>query len=164
MSKSVYLCGSIQASKDGGVAWREKITPKLEELGITVLSPTKWELEDFNGDMKLAQDTLQGWIRSGNWEKWDAYLDKIIKRDLDAVNECDILIVFIDTSLKIGGTIEELVRAIDQKKDIFIMCYDNWTEWNSWILRRCRQYAQLFDSWTSLLDAIEKKYDGRKKE
>ena len=36
-----YLCGPMDRVPDGGVAWREDITPKLKELGVGVLDPCK---------------------------------------------------------------------------------------------------------------------------
>ena len=36
-----YLCGPMDRVPDGGVVWREDITPQLKELGVGVLDPCK---------------------------------------------------------------------------------------------------------------------------
>ena len=34
-----YLAGAMDRVDDGGVGWRNEITPELEALGVTVLNP-----------------------------------------------------------------------------------------------------------------------------
>ena len=36
---TAYLCGAMDRVEDGGVKWRQYITPKLQELGVGVLDP-----------------------------------------------------------------------------------------------------------------------------
>ena len=36
---TAYLCGAMDRVEDGGVKWRNYITPKLQELGVGVLDP-----------------------------------------------------------------------------------------------------------------------------
>ena len=36
---TAYLCGAMDRVKDGGVKWRQYMTPKLQELGVGVLDP-----------------------------------------------------------------------------------------------------------------------------
>ena len=34
-----YLCGPMDRVPDGGVKWRQEITPQLQDLGVGVLDP-----------------------------------------------------------------------------------------------------------------------------
>ena len=36
-----YLCGPMDRVADGGVTWRRNLTPKLREMGVGVLDPSK---------------------------------------------------------------------------------------------------------------------------
>ena len=36
-----YLCGPMDRVADGGVTWRRNLTPKLKEMGVGVLDPSK---------------------------------------------------------------------------------------------------------------------------
>ena len=36
---TAYLCGAMDRVADGGVEWREHITPRLQELGVGVFNP-----------------------------------------------------------------------------------------------------------------------------
>jgi len=36
----VYLAGPIDHADDDGVAWRQKLTPYLKKMGLTILDPT----------------------------------------------------------------------------------------------------------------------------
>ena len=36
-----YLCGPIDYAADLGIGWRQLIKPKLRELGMYILDPTK---------------------------------------------------------------------------------------------------------------------------
>lgn len=160
---TTYLAGAIQSAKDGGVKWRETLTPKLQELGIEVLDPTTWESQEF-GTMDVAKDTIKGYILSGNWEKFDEYMDRIIDRDIKCVRKADFLVVFIDTDLKIGGTSCELWEAVAHcKTPVYVVCYDPKSDWNMWLLRTVRRNGQLFENWTQLMDFLTEKYGKRSK-
>ena len=38
-----YLAGAMDRVKDGGIGWRNDITPFLEDMGVVVLDPCKKE-------------------------------------------------------------------------------------------------------------------------
>lgn len=40
-----YLCGAMDRVPDGGVGWRDSITPFLEDKGIVVLNPCDKPIE-----------------------------------------------------------------------------------------------------------------------
>lgn len=159
-SPKVYLAGSIQDSRDLGVGWRDKVTPKLEAIGITVLDPTKSEANLGTGDGTISgtQDCLNGWLASGNIELFREHMRKVREDDLRMVHDSDFLIVYLDFNRKIGGTIVEIHEAFINKIPIYAVCYDPKKDWNHWLLSTILDGGELFDSWGALLDSLEQKY------
>lgn len=155
---TTYLVGPMQDAKDGGVKWRERITPKLKELGIEVIDPTVTEAEEY-GSIEEAQKTLQNYIASGNWEVWDAKLDDIIRRDIEAVHKSDFIVAHYDPDTKMGGTLCELWEACWHRKiPVYVVCHNPKKDWNMWMLRTVRSTGQVFDSWTQLTEFLTKEY------
>lgn len=154
-----YLVGPMQDAKDGGVRWRERITPKLNELGVTVLDPTVIEAQDY-GSIEEAQKTLRNLISTGNWEAYDEKLDDIIRRDIDAVYRSTFIVAYYDPEVKMGGTLCELWEsAYHRKIPVYVVCHSPKKDWNMWMLRTVRSTGIVFDSWVQLMDYLEEKYN-----
>ena len=51
-----YLAGAMDRVDDGGVGWRNEITPELEALGVTVLDPCDKPIEIAIEDDKTRRD------------------------------------------------------------------------------------------------------------
>lgn len=169
MKLTTYLCGSIQDVKsDGGAAWRDRVTPKLEVLGITVLNPCKSECnKEFGETIKESREQIKKFKRSGNWEKFDEHMGRVIQDDLRQVNECNFLIVYWNQDYRHGGTIHEIVEAWQKHIPIYCVNYDAMTgdkEMNDWVLAIIRQNGQMFENFGQLIDFIEGKYKADIKE
>ncbi len=159
---TTYLVGPMQDAKDGGVKWRERITPKLNELNIEVIDPTVTEAEEY-GSIEEAQKTLQNYIASGNWEVWDKKLDDIIRRDVEAVYKSDFIVAHYDPDTKMGGTLCELWEAAWHRKiPVYVVCHNPKKDWNMWMLKTVRMTGEIFDSWTQLDDFLTKRYKEKK--
>ena len=76
-----YLCGSIQDARDGGVKWRDKLKPKLEELGIKVLDPCKSEANLTDGTVNDAKEMIE------NLGIYGRYKDQLIYEALKIIGE-----------------------------------------------------------------------------
>ena len=161
MNKKVYLCGAIQDMRDGGVRWRDRLTPKLEELGWTVLDPCKSEANLADGTVTDAKEIMSGWISAGHWEKFMSHMRRVRETDMDMVRDSDLLIVHLDFSRKIGGTICEMWDAFMRHIPIYVMTYDPAKDWNHWILSMVKDGGAIFDSWSSLLEAVDEKWGNR---
>jgi nucleoside 2-deoxyribosyltransferase len=140
-----YLCGAMDRVSDGGVFWREKLTPFLNSLGVIVFNPCdkpidigceSQELREHrrvckeNGDLQALRDAKE--IRS---------------TDLRMVDISDFLIVNIDTECHACGTYEELFLANRQKKPVLIHCEQGIQGINPCYLALAR-YARLSSEFT----------------
>lgn len=163
MSKyTCYLVGPMQDAKDGGVKWRERITPDLEKLDVTVIDPTITEAEEY-GSIEEAQKTLRGHIAIGDWEKFDAKLDDIIKRDMEAVYASTFIVAHYDPDTKMGGTLCEIWEAAWHRKiPVYVVCHNPMKDWNMWMLRTVRTTGEVFPSWAQLVDFLKDKYGVKK--
>jgi hypothetical protein len=165
MKKSTYLAGPMEAiTEKEATNWRDRITPKLMELfpGIAIVDPCKTESSKLQGvipDNELGVDDtktlLKKWKKSGQWDKFDAAIKAIIKADLDAVQNSDFIIVFLDFKAGMGGTISELTIAHHHKIPIYAVCYDPISECNSWVIGMCRHGGKVLPNFSQALEAIE---------
>lgn len=163
-----YLCGSIQSSDDCGTIWRDKLTPKLEEMGITVLDPCKSECNKTYGTtIAQSREQTRKLKRSGNWEKFDEHMREIIRDDLKQVNDSNFLIVYWNQDYRHGGTVHEIAHAWSLHIPVYLVNYDALTgdkEMNDWVLCIVRQNGQVFSNFGQLVDFIQEKYKSELKE
>jgi hypothetical protein len=170
---NTYLAGPMEDVADGGVQWRDRITPQLIELfgdRITVQDPTKSEGEKIGlGDESLtvveAKDKMHGWKSSGHWDKFDVASKTIIEADINAVDRSKFIISFLKfkdkkgNKVQMGGTIGEMQHAYDHNIKIYTICYDNATDMNTWVLGLARNKGnKIFKSFNKALEAIKEDY------
>jgi len=155
----VYLAGTIQDADDGGVAWREKISEKLAEMGVQVLDPTELEAQDF-GSMEAAKSTLNSLVASGKRDEFQNYMREVRRRDMEAVYKSDFLIVF---GHKTGGTICEMWEQLEHRlRPVYVMSTDNLQDWNFWMLSRLwDSEGEVFGSWPQLESFVRGRYGKR---
>ena len=128
-----YLIGSMEspAKQDGGVGWRQKLTPELNARGIYCFDPTREEIKKVGMPTAEFHEKLTGWQLSGNWELFTDSMRKVwrgnsvvvtdpdtkevqivhVMGDVDYVEHSDFLIWHHEEGDKPGGTIAELVIA-----------------------------------------------------
>jgi len=116
-----YLAGAMDRVPDGGVGWRQKITPKLTSLGVTVLDPCDKPamvgIEDNN-----TRSTIDSYKLNGQYEKIREDYSVIRTLDLRCVDISDFIIASIDIDVHACGTYEEISVANSQKKPVLIWC------------------------------------------
>jgi nucleoside 2-deoxyribosyltransferase len=156
--RKVYLAGAIQDSTDSGIGWRDRLTPKLEQLGWSVYNPCKSEANLADGTLDQAKETMANWIASGQRELFVTHMRAIRKDDLRMVKESSVVIVYLDQKQKPGGTIAEMQVAFDSGIPLYVMSRDALKDMNHWVLSLIWDGGYLFDSWTALIDAIERNY------
>ena len=124
-SVKCYLSGAIESANSApyqAKGWRQKITPKLQELGIVVYDPLvkpKWMPEVSGATQREMAKNLDEGITAG------VALDKIELHNnmtrifcLNLVRHANIIIVKIDKTFTVG-TFEEIKLA--EGKPIFII-------------------------------------------
>lgn len=115
MKKRVYLSGPMEYVPDGGVGWREEITPKLETLGLAVINPYKLNnLIMKEGDL----EKFPGW-KLEEPERYDAMVASMASLDLAAARGCDYTVVKVDKYINTGaGTHCEISTAWQNKRTV----------------------------------------------
>lgn len=128
-----YLIGSMEspAKLDGGVGWRQKLTPELNKMGIYCFDPTREEIKKVGMPTEEFLEKLDGWQKGGHWSHFIENMRKIwrgvsytefdketgvtqaihIFGDVSYVENSDFLIWNLDEGDKPGGTIAELTIA-----------------------------------------------------
>lgn len=156
-----YLAGAIEfAKKDGGVAWRDAVTPALDEAGIYVQDPCKTEPLVTDMTVLEAQDKFNSWISSGHYDKFDEKFKNIVDKDLRMVHRSDFVIVHLFPEIKTTGTIHEMSEAWRLKIPIYLIWNDaksNLSKWALWLV--IDSGGRLFDNKKQLTDYIAIRYD-----
>ena len=116
-----YLVGAMDRVPDGGIGWRNRITPILHNMGVTVLNPCKHIIDGIYED-ESTRKNINFLKRNGMFDDLKKTYSKIRNADLRCVDICDFIIAHIDISVHACGSYEEIVTANRQKKPILIWC------------------------------------------
>lgn len=137
----VYLSGAIEADQNAST-WRNRLTPRLEELGMTVWDPlvkpdwmaqvsgaeqASWKKIIANPppmiDNSPASEPYKGWCGSEN-DIIETKNREIRRVCLKIAGHCDLMIVKIDKKIFTVGTWEELTVAVQRDIPVMILCDD----------------------------------------
>ncbi len=113
-----YLCGAMDRVPDGGVPWREEITPVLQEKGVIVFDPAHKPIASVQDETDKSE--RERWTREGDWEKIRRFVKEIRGQDLRMVNTCDFVIARVDPDVHMCGSYEEMAIANHEKKPILV--------------------------------------------
>lgn len=142
-----YLCGAMDRVPDGGIVWRDKITPVLEEMGVVVLNPARKPI-----DIGIEDEEHRASRRKAKEQgDYTVFQDRMIRHvDLRMVDESSFLICSIDVSVHACGTYEEIFWANRQKRPVLVWCQQgkiNCPDWLLWTL----PHEHIFDSLDDLI-------------
>jgi len=152
--KTAYLCGAMAALADSGVQWRDWITEKLEEeFGMIVLDPTEKTtagISEIGDDKEKFRDMCK---REAWAELKDAFYD-VVRWDLRAVDQADVIIVNYNTDVPTVGTWHEVEVANFERKPV-LMKYDvtQLERFNPWVTVHMKP-QHLFKEWDVLFDHL----------
>jgi len=138
---TTYLVGGMEHANDLGAGWRDKLTPSLLELGLSVLNPCEFEPEQLKGlhvnrlPDKIITDAgkiihPEHWHHlkyaprgSAEQNRFIKYMQQIIDYDLNVVeNEADFLICnWTKGAAKGAGTHSEITLARKLRKPIYLV-------------------------------------------
>ena len=180
----VYEIGSMEATgkADGGVGWRQLLTPELTKRGIYTFDPTREEIRKVGMPTEEFIAKLNGWQKSGHWSQfveamrkiWRGYsttrLDEktneieVIHRmgDCDYVEHSDWLIWNLDEGDKPGGTIIELALAWYRGIPVYLITQIPKTKINKsllyFVLDSGNGQGCVFKNQNELLEFLDEKY------
>lgn len=116
-----YLVGAMDRVPDGGVGWRNAITPMLQELSISVINPCDKPIESAK-ETPTTRETINYYKQTGQFDKIREEYGHIRNADLRCVDVSDFLIAHIDMNVHMCGSYEEIATANRQKKPILVWC------------------------------------------
>ena len=118
-----YLAGPIDYCENDGVEWRRTMATFLRRHNITVLDPTEKPItiKDVPAEIGEEKRRTQALKDTGDFDAYRIIAKKIRNVDLRMTDITDFLIVYIDQSIPMCGTWEELFNANRQKKPILVV-------------------------------------------
>lgn len=116
-----YLSGAMEAAKDGGVGWRQEFINdlKLAHLNIICIDPTN-KPKDLDGKTVEEEfNAVKEFKEKEQWKELTEYVKKFRRFDLRFCDLSDCVVAYIDPSLHLCGTYNEIFEAERQKKPRF---------------------------------------------
>ena len=180
-----YEIGSMEnpAKNDGGVGWRQKLTPELNARGIYCFDPTREEIAKVGMPTEEFMEKLSGWQKSGNWTHFVNAMRKIWKGisynkknddtgemetihifgDVSYVENSDFLIWNLDEGDKPGGTLIELAIAWYRGIPVYLITQSPKIKINKsilyFILDSGNGQGEIFKTQSELLEFLDEKYE-----
>ena len=127
-----YLAGAMDRVADGGVEWRQRITPKLTDFGVTVLDPCDKPVEIALED-EATRSNIQALKIRGEFDRIREDYAVIRTLDLRCVDVSDFIIASIDINVHACGTYEEISVANSQKKPVLVWCQQGKINAPNWL-------------------------------
>lgn len=144
-----YLVGPMDRAPDGGVEWRNWITPHLQSKGIVVLNPCD-KPTDAGGESLDDRDAHQKMIDDGNYGEVCKQMRIVRSYDLAMVDIASFLIVNIDLDIHTCGTYEEVCVANRQKQPILVRMKQGKSFSPHWLLGMIH-HTYIFNSFDDIL-------------
>lgn len=152
---TTYLSGPMDYCENGGRHWRQELRPFLESLNINVLDPTE-KCYKISRDLpeKVADMPYRRLLKSeGRYDELNQLLKKMRRVDLRSVDISDFLIVYLDYSIQMGGTYEEIVVAEKQNKPILVVCPQGKKQISDWWFAAL-DHNYFFDNFEQLKECL----------
>lgn len=147
-----YLVGPMDRVPDGGVGWRQYLTPILKEMGILVFNPCDKPIDRaFEGDQK--RELLAQLIADKQYDKVSALVREFRTVDLRFVDKADCIICYLNKNIHTCGTYEEIFLANRQKKPVLIMADGGIDKLPLWLWGTF-PYSHFFNSWDELIQYL----------
>src|SRR3990167_1855221 len=154
----VYLAGNIESCRDS--SWRERITKRLNKLGIISLDPTK---QVFTNQVLENQERKKKLLK---WRKYECYflvhdfMKAVIQKDLRQIDICDFVIVNLDYTKFTAGTLHEIIEGNRQRKPLLFLV-KNKNKMPLWIIGLCNMNF-VFEGEDKLISYLEEVNLGKK--
>ena len=154
-----YLAGAMDRVPDGGVGWRNRITPILKSMGVTVLNPCDKPVEVGLED-EGTRFEIEKLKQSGQFEEIRKRYGVIRTLDLRCVDISDFIIASVDTEVHACGTYEEIAVANSQKKPVLVWSQQGKNNAPNWLFFML-PHQHIFGSIHDLLEYLINVDSGR---
>jgi hypothetical protein len=148
-----YLAGAMDRVADGGVGWRQRITPELQGRGVVVLDPCDKPI-DVGIEDEGTRDTIELYKKSGEFHRIRKEYGVIRTLDLRCVDISDFLIASIDIDVHACGTYEEITTANQQKKPVLVWCQQGKENAPNWLFFML-PHEHIFSDMESLMSYLD---------
>lgn len=147
-----YVCGAMDRVQDGGVVWRQHLTPCLNRMGIVVMNPCE---KPYVGAVESHQDRTKrkSLKKAGRLEECGKHMKDVCDMDLHMVNVSDFLVASIDLDVHLCGSYEEIFRANMLMKPVLCWVRQGRAHTPDWLLGRL-PHQFFFDTVDALLDYL----------
>jgi nucleoside 2-deoxyribosyltransferase len=156
----VYLAGPIDHADDDGVAWRQKLSPYLKKMGLTILDPTDKPVSQCRyNEVGAEKDHIQKLKKLKRWDELRNLAKEIVLVDLRMVEVSDFMIAYVDKDIHLCGTFDEIFESLRRRKPTLIVHKGGKAEMSMW-LRGKMNHNFIFDSFDELYEYLEALHDG----
>lgn len=147
-----YLAGAMDRVPDRGTTWRDKITPALQALNITVFDPIK-KPGNVGLENTETHNVKQRLKKSQKYDQLSDIMKTIRAVDLRMVDISDFLIVHLDIDTHPCGTLEEIFLANRQKKPIIVHIQQGKQNCPDWLFGTI-PHELFFDTWEGIVSYL----------
>ncbi len=156
----VYLAGPIDHADDDGVAWRQKLSPYLKKMGLTILDPTDKPVSQCRyNEVGAEKDHIQKLKKLKRWDELRNLAKEIVLVDLRMVEVSDFMIAYVDKDIHLCGTYDEIFESLRRRKPTLIVHKGGKAEMSMW-LRGKMNHNFIFESFDELYEYLEALHDG----
>lgn len=180
----MYAIGSMEspAKEDGGVGWRQRLIPELNQRGIFCFDPTANEIAKVNMTTKKFIKVIKQYQKDEKRDEFITNMDKIWKGvhklittkdkkiemthvigDIGYVENSDFIVWNWDEGDKPGGSIIEATIAWYRKIPVYLISKMKPEDFNTsiyyFILSSGNNEGQHFETQEDLLAFLDKKYN-----
>jgi hypothetical protein len=137
---------------DGGVQWREDVTPFLENRGVVVLNPCDKPID-------IGQENIENRERrrqlklDGKWDLFSSEIKLLRVTDLRMVDQAEFDIMHVDASVHMCGSYEEDSWANRCKNPVLIHCPQGKVGCPDWLFGKF-PHQHIFGNWPDLKEYI----------
>lgn len=150
-----YLAGPIDYAEDDGVGWRKDMTKWLLKRNVTVLDPCDKKISNAKyseiDEEKVKMFDLKN---TGRYYELTRRMKEIVHMDLRMVDVSDFIIVYLNPSITMFGTIHELINSIHQRKPTLVVIEGGRSNASNWLFG-IMDYNFMFDDFESLNTFLE---------
>jgi hypothetical protein len=149
---TAYLCGAMDRVDDGGTAWREYITPKLQELGVGVFNPCN-KPSNYAPEDEDTRELISSLKVREDYDGVSKIMKPICAVDLRMVDIAHFIVMSLDVDSHLCGSYHEAFVAIGQKKPVVVMCKQGKKNLPNWLFGAV-PHQMVFSNWSESLEYL----------
>jgi len=153
-----YLSGSMEKAIDGGVQWRQRITPRLQSMGIGVIDPTNKPTGFTCNESELRRIANEA-KNCGDYKTVREMYKNIVHEDLRYTDLSNFMIVHLDMDMNLCGTMDEIFMHANQQKPVIIVCEKGLNHIPNWLFGRLK-HELFFSSFYEMFEYLERLNNG----